>query len=116
MRLIRFPFLQPSSSGKAAELLAKDKGTVPGFVGFGATHNELAYVPAIQGLEEVDSLVDADFRMVLRKMSKRDATTKLKVYFIVAFWFFSVDINASASHYKFTQLSTFSSCVSLKKK
>ncbi|XP_032889152.1 E3 ubiquitin-protein ligase listerin [Amblyraja radiata] len=70
--------VRPSSSGKAAELLAKDKGTVPGFVGFGATQNELAYVPAIQGLEEVDSLVDADFRMVLRKMSKRDATTKLK--------------------------------------
>ncbi|XP_072370137.1 E3 ubiquitin-protein ligase listerin isoform X2 [Scyliorhinus torazame] len=70
--------VRPSSSGKAAELLAKDKGTVPGFVGFGANQNELGYVPAVQGLEEVDSLVDADFRMVLRKMSKRDATTKLK--------------------------------------
>ncbi|XP_078416032.1 E3 ubiquitin-protein ligase listerin isoform X2 [Cetorhinus maximus] len=68
----------PSSSGKAAELLAKDKGTVPGFLGFGASQNELGYVPAVQGLEEVDNLVDADFRMVLRKMSKRDATTKLK--------------------------------------
>uniref|UniRef100_UPI00398EDAED E3 ubiquitin-protein ligase listerin isoform X2 n=1 Tax=Pristiophorus japonicus TaxID=55135 RepID=UPI00398EDAED len=70
--------VRPSSSGKAAELLAKDKGTVPGFIGFGATQNELGYVPAVQGVEEVDSLVDADFRMVLRKMSKRDATTKLK--------------------------------------
>ncbi|XP_072116707.1 E3 ubiquitin-protein ligase listerin isoform X1 [Mobula birostris] len=70
--------VRPSSSGKAAELLAKDKGTVPGFIGFGATQNELAYVPAVQGFEEVDSLVDADFRMILRKMSKRDATTKLK--------------------------------------
>ncbi|XP_078088588.1 E3 ubiquitin-protein ligase listerin [Mustelus asterias] len=70
--------VRPSSSGKAAELLAKDKGTVPGFTGFGANQNELGYVPAVQGLEEVDSLVDADFRMVLRKMSKRDATTKLK--------------------------------------
>ncbi|XP_060689478.1 E3 ubiquitin-protein ligase listerin isoform X2 [Hemiscyllium ocellatum] len=71
-------FLKPSSSGKAAELLAKDKGTVPGFTGFGANQNELGYVPAVQGFEEVDSLVDADFRLVLRKMSKRDATTKLK--------------------------------------
>ncbi|XP_048459323.1 E3 ubiquitin-protein ligase listerin isoform X2 [Rhincodon typus] len=70
--------VQPSSSGKAAELLAKDKGTVPGFIGFGASQNELGYVPAVQGFEEVDSLVDADFRLVLRKMSKRDATTKLK--------------------------------------
>ncbi|XP_067896603.1 E3 ubiquitin-protein ligase listerin isoform X2 [Heterodontus francisci] len=70
--------VRPSSSDKAAELLAKDKGTVPGFIGFGATQNELGYVPAVQGFEEVDSLVDADFRMVLRKMSKRDATTKLK--------------------------------------
>ncbi|XP_059506349.1 E3 ubiquitin-protein ligase listerin isoform X2 [Stegostoma tigrinum] len=70
--------VQPSSSGKAAELLAKDKGTVPGFIGFGASQNELGYVPAVQGFEEVDSLVDADFRLVLRKMSKRDTTTKLK--------------------------------------
>ncbi|XP_067848848.1 E3 ubiquitin-protein ligase listerin [Heptranchias perlo] len=70
--------VRPSNSGKAAELLAKDKGTVPGFIGFGASQNEPGYVPAVQGLEEVDSLVDADFRMVLRKMSKRDATTKLK--------------------------------------
>uniref|UniRef100_A0A4W3I6R2 E3 ubiquitin-protein ligase listerin n=1 Tax=Callorhinchus milii TaxID=7868 RepID=A0A4W3I6R2_CALMI len=69
---------RPSSSSKAAELLVKDKGTVPGFVGFGPSQNELGYVPAVQGFEEVDNSVDPDFRMVLRKMSKRDATTKLK--------------------------------------
>uniref|UniRef100_A0A4W3I203 E3 ubiquitin-protein ligase listerin n=1 Tax=Callorhinchus milii TaxID=7868 RepID=A0A4W3I203_CALMI len=66
------------NSSKAAELLVKDKGTVPGFVGFGPSQNELGYVPAVQGFEEVDNSVDPDFRMVLRKMSKRDATTKLK--------------------------------------
>ncbi|XP_007899350.1 E3 ubiquitin-protein ligase listerin [Callorhinchus milii] len=70
--------VRPSSSSKAAELLVKDKGTVPGFVGFGPSQNELGYVPAVQGFEEVDNSVDPDFRMVLRKMSKRDATTKLK--------------------------------------
>ncbi|XP_029434872.1 E3 ubiquitin-protein ligase listerin-like [Rhinatrema bivittatum] len=70
--------VRPSSSGRAAELLARDSGTVPGFVGFGASQSDLGYVPAVQGAEDVDSLVDADFRMVLRKFSKRDVTTKLK--------------------------------------
>ncbi|KAM4795349.1 E3 ubiquitin-protein ligase listerin [Rhinophrynus dorsalis] len=70
--------VRPSSSGRAAELLAKESGTVSGFIGFGSSQNDFGYVPAVQGAEEVDSLVDADFRMVLRKLSKRDVTTKLK--------------------------------------
>ncbi|KAM6310361.1 E3 ubiquitin-protein ligase listerin [Aegotheles albertisi] len=70
--------LRPSSSGRAAELLAKERGTVPGFIGFGTSQSDLGYVPAVQGAEEIDNLVDADFRMVLRKLSKRDITTKLK--------------------------------------
>ncbi|XP_048202308.1 E3 ubiquitin-protein ligase listerin [Perognathus longimembris pacificus] len=70
--------LRPSNSGRAAELLAKEQGTVPGFIGFGTSHSDLGYVPAIQGAEEIDNLVDSDFRMVLRKLSKKDVTTKLK--------------------------------------
>ncbi|CAM5079418.1 unnamed protein product [Eretmochelys imbricata] len=70
--------VRPSSSGRAAELLAKERGTVPGFIGFGTSQSDLGYVPAVQGAEEIDSLVDADFRMVLRKLSKRDVITKLK--------------------------------------
>ncbi|XP_060090344.1 E3 ubiquitin-protein ligase listerin isoform X2 [Heteronotia binoei] len=70
--------VRPSSSGRAAELLAKERGTVSGFIGFGTSPGDLGYVPAVQGAEEIDSLVDADFRMVLRKLSKRDVTTKLK--------------------------------------
>uniref|UniRef100_A0A8C5KES8 E3 ubiquitin-protein ligase listerin n=1 Tax=Jaculus jaculus TaxID=51337 RepID=A0A8C5KES8_JACJA len=70
--------LRPSNSGRAAELLAKERGTVPGFIGFGTSHSDLGYVPAVQGAEEIDSLVDSDFRMVLRKLSKKDVTTKLK--------------------------------------
>ncbi|XP_051006332.1 E3 ubiquitin-protein ligase listerin [Acomys russatus] len=70
--------IKPSNSGRAAELLAKEQGTVPGFIGFGTSHSDLGYVPAIQGAEDIDSLVDADFRMVLRKLSKKDVTTKLK--------------------------------------
>ncbi|XP_042637268.1 E3 ubiquitin-protein ligase listerin [Orycteropus afer afer] len=70
--------LRPSNSGRAAELLAKEQGTVPGFIGFGTSQSDLGYVPAIQGAEEIDNLVDSDFRMVLRKLSKKDVTTKLK--------------------------------------
>ncbi|KAJ8342541.1 hypothetical protein SKAU_G00324690 [Synaphobranchus kaupii] len=71
--------VRPSSSGRAAELLARERGAVPGFVGFGTSaSNDLGYVPAVYGAEEIDNLVDADFRMVLRKLSKRDTVTKLK--------------------------------------
>uniref|UniRef100_A0A671QU41 E3 ubiquitin-protein ligase listerin n=1 Tax=Sinocyclocheilus anshuiensis TaxID=1608454 RepID=A0A671QU41_9TELE len=74
-----FPVIQPSSSGRAADLLARENGVAPGFVGFGvSTSSDPGYVPAVQGAEEIDNLVDADFRMVLRKLSKRDAVTKLK--------------------------------------
>lgn len=53
---------------------------VPGFVGFGiSASKEPGYVPAVHGAEEIDNLVDADFRLVLRKLSKRDTVTKLKV-------------------------------------
>uniref|UniRef100_A0A671QUG9 E3 ubiquitin-protein ligase listerin n=1 Tax=Sinocyclocheilus anshuiensis TaxID=1608454 RepID=A0A671QUG9_9TELE len=71
--------VRPSSSGRAADLLARENGVAPGFVGFGvSTSSDPGYVPAVQGAEEIDNLVDADFRMVLRKLSKRDAVTKLK--------------------------------------
>uniref|UniRef100_A0A4W4E3K3 E3 ubiquitin-protein ligase listerin n=1 Tax=Electrophorus electricus TaxID=8005 RepID=A0A4W4E3K3_ELEEL len=71
--------VRPSSSGRAAELLARESGSVPGFVGFGiSTSNDPGYVPAVHGAEEIDNLVDADFRLVLRKLSKRDTVTKLK--------------------------------------
>ncbi|KAM9456136.1 E3 ubiquitin-protein ligase listerin [Clarias gariepinus] len=71
--------VRPSSSGRAAELLARENGVVPGFVGFGiSTSNDPGYVPAVHGAEEIDNLVDADFRLVLRKLSKRDTVTKLK--------------------------------------
>ena len=56
------------------------EGAAGGFVGFGALSGDLGYVPATQGVgEDADNSVDPDFRMALRKLSKRDATTKLKV-------------------------------------
>ncbi|KAM6985180.1 LOW QUALITY PROTEIN: E3 ubiquitin-protein ligase listerin [Aplochiton taeniatus] len=71
--------VRPSSSGRAAELLSRESGVVPGFIGFGSSATtEQGYVPAVHGAEEIDNMVDADFRLVLRKLSKRDAVTKLK--------------------------------------
>lgn len=71
--------VRPSSSGRAAEVLAREGGVIPGFVGFDTTvTSELSYVPAVHGAEEIDNLVDADFRLVLRKISKRDVVTRLK--------------------------------------
>lgn len=71
--------VRPSSSGRAAEVLAREGGVIPGFVGFDTTvTSELSYVPAVHGAEDIDNLVDADFRLVLRKLSKRDNVTRLK--------------------------------------
>ncbi|XP_029304637.1 E3 ubiquitin-protein ligase listerin [Cottoperca gobio] len=71
--------VRPSSSGRAAEALTREGGVIPGFVGFDtAVTSELSYVPAVHGAEEIDNLVDADFRLVLRKLSKRDVVTRLK--------------------------------------
>ncbi|XP_022618453.1 E3 ubiquitin-protein ligase listerin [Seriola dumerili] len=71
--------VRPSSSGRAAEVLTREGGVIPGFVGFDSTvTSELSYVPAVHGAEEIDNLVDPDFRLVLRKLSKRDVVTRLK--------------------------------------
>uniref|UniRef100_A0A7N9AUP0 E3 ubiquitin-protein ligase listerin n=1 Tax=Mastacembelus armatus TaxID=205130 RepID=A0A7N9AUP0_9TELE len=71
--------VRPSSSGRAAEALTREGGVIPGFVGFDSTvTSELSYVPAVHGVEEIDNQVDADFRLVLRKLSKRDVVTRLK--------------------------------------
>ncbi|XP_054482407.1 E3 ubiquitin-protein ligase listerin [Anoplopoma fimbria] len=71
--------VRPSSSGRAAAVLTREGGVIPGFVGFDTTvTSELSYVPAVHGAEEIDNLVDADFRLVLRKLSKRDGVTRLK--------------------------------------
>ncbi|XP_053703899.1 E3 ubiquitin-protein ligase listerin [Synchiropus splendidus] len=71
--------VRPSSSGRAAEVLTREGGVIPGFVGFDTSLTaDLSYVPAVHGAEEIDNLVDADFRLVLRKLSKRDVVTRLK--------------------------------------
>ncbi|XP_068219475.1 E3 ubiquitin-protein ligase listerin isoform X2 [Palaemon carinicauda] len=65
---------KPSSSGRTAELL----GGATGFVGFSALQ-DLGYVPAAsQGILTDDSTISTEFRVTLRKMTKKDATTKIK--------------------------------------
>ncbi|KAI9559714.1 hypothetical protein GHT06_013719 [Daphnia sinensis] len=70
--------VKPSSSGRSAELL----GNVTEFVGFSGLP-EGSYVPVIGANSLVedasaDSNIPADFRLSLRKMGKRDSTTKIK--------------------------------------
>ncbi|XP_046570913.1 LOW QUALITY PROTEIN: E3 ubiquitin-protein ligase listerin-like [Haliotis rubra] len=69
--------VKPSSSSQAAELLAQTGAGRTGFIGFGSMGSP-AYVPASESFDDVDSSLDSDFRMVLRKLSKRDSTTKIK--------------------------------------
>jgi len=59
-----------------------------GFVGFGGLMgtsggSNLGYVPMATGSsEDFDASVDAEFRMVMRKLMKRDAVTKLKASYV----------------------------------
>ena len=49
---------------------------------------DLGYVPAAQSLSlesDQDSLLESDFRMALRKLTKRDVVTKLKVGDVVKY-------------------------------
>lgn len=71
---------RPSNSSRSAELL----GTmVPNFVGFSAVKDG-GYVPVLPGLSlcslnEVEmNSVDSNFQVLLKKMNKKDATTKYK--------------------------------------
>ncbi|XP_076246293.1 E3 ubiquitin-protein ligase listerin [Calliopsis andreniformis] len=71
---------RPSSSGKSAELLGT---TVPSFVGFSAVKDG-DYVHVLPGLSlynmnEIEmNNVDNNFQIVLKKMHKKDSTTKCK--------------------------------------
>ena len=61
-----------ASSARSAQQL----GDNVGFVGFG-TSTESGFVPLLQGAD-VDDGVPGDFRLALRKMHKKDVTTKVK--------------------------------------
>uniref|UniRef100_A0A1B6LZH6 E3 ubiquitin-protein ligase listerin n=1 Tax=Graphocephala atropunctata TaxID=36148 RepID=A0A1B6LZH6_9HEMI len=66
----------PASSGRSAELL-QSTSSVP-FVGFSAL-KEGGYIPILSGIsDELDFNINEDFRLVWKKMNKKDTTTKLK--------------------------------------
>ncbi|XP_034174521.2 E3 ubiquitin-protein ligase listerin [Osmia lignaria lignaria] len=71
---------RPSNSSRSAELLGS---SIPNFVGFSAVKDG-GYVPVLPGLSlcntnEVEfNNVDSNFQLVLKKMNKKDTTTKCK--------------------------------------
>ena len=62
-----------SSSARSAQFLGENVG----FVGFG-TSTETAFVPIIANSSDPSDEVPGDMRLVLRKMHKKDQTTKIK--------------------------------------
>lgn len=76
-------FLQPSSSGRSAELLATS--TIPTNVGF-ANVAQFGFLPTMlqdfpiteSTIDDMDSTLDTNFQLVFRKMTKKDSTTKVK--------------------------------------
>lgn len=95
--MISFLRFQPSNSGRSAELLANHGVSLQGFIGFHNQSTDKAVVPVTgAGFEDdTDTAgLDGDIRMVMRKMGKRDATTKLKASKIMLFcFFFKYNIN-----------------------
>lgn len=77
--------LQPSSSGRSAELLASS--TIPTTVGF-ANVAQFGFLPTMlqdfsiadttNGIEDMDSSLDTNYQLVFRKMTKKDPVTKVK--------------------------------------
>ncbi|KAK2580762.1 hypothetical protein KPH14_011385 [Odynerus spinipes] len=71
---------RPSNSSRSAELLGT---AMPNFVGFSAVKDG-GYVPVLPGLtlcsfNDIEMTnVNSDFQIVLKKMNKKDATTKFK--------------------------------------
>ena len=60
-----------ASSARSAQFLGENVG----FVGFG-TSTETAFVPVLVNSSDPSDDVPADMRVVLRKMHKKDLTTK----------------------------------------
>ena len=76
--------IQPASSGRAAQLLEASGGFQTGFVGFDSLSGDLGYVPASsQASGEAAECGDGELRMVMKRLTKKDAVTKLKVGFVV---------------------------------
>uniref|UniRef100_A0A1B6G177 E3 ubiquitin-protein ligase listerin n=1 Tax=Cuerna arida TaxID=1464854 RepID=A0A1B6G177_9HEMI len=66
----------PASSGRSAELL-QSTSSVP-LVGF-STLKQGGFIPILSGIsDELDFNINEDFRLVWKKMNKKDKTTKLK--------------------------------------
>ena len=63
-----------ASSARSAQFLGENVG----FVGFGTTA-ETAFVPLHSSNKDTGEEVSPDMKVVLRKMHKKDLTTKLKV-------------------------------------
>ncbi|KAI1294576.1 E3 ubiquitin-protein ligase listerin [Halotydeus destructor] len=70
---------KPSSSARTAELLTGSGGSVTGFIGFSAfsTPRNVDQDDKTLTAEE-DTAVDSEFRMVTRKLTKKDSVTKIK--------------------------------------
>ncbi|XP_048520636.1 E3 ubiquitin-protein ligase listerin [Dendroctonus ponderosae] len=66
---------RPASSGRSAAML---HSTLPHFAGIAATKSTVLPSFAFNPSEDVDASIDSNFQLVLKKVSKKDFTTKLK--------------------------------------
>lgn len=77
--------MQPSNSGRSAELFGASMPTFVGFTSLAMCGNDVPVLPGFQSagpvdslLDEIDANVDTKYQLVLRKMTKKDPVTKVK--------------------------------------
>ncbi|XP_067945873.1 E3 ubiquitin-protein ligase listerin-like [Watersipora subatra] len=70
--------LKPASSGHAAQLLEATGELRTGFRGFESLSGGLGYVPVSTQAADNTECGDGELRMVMKRLTKRDAVTKLK--------------------------------------
>lgn len=77
MFLCKLYLFQPSNSGRSAAML---HSSLPQFAGFAGVNKPTGLSSfAFNPIDEFDSSIDDNFQLALKKVSKKDSTTKLKV-------------------------------------
>lgn len=65
---------KPSNSGRSAEYLSNNMPHFSGFTG----RKETGFIFPLMATEDIELSIDANFQVVLKKMNKKDNTTKIK--------------------------------------
>lgn len=74
------PLLQPSSSSRSAEVLTNTAGGMSPFAAAAAPGKPFPTIfPTLKAAVETEQALNADFKLSVKKLNKKDPITKVKV-------------------------------------